>query len=222
VSNEAEAVVLLHGMGRSWLSMALLGHRLKRMGYETRLFGYSPRKATLDELSRDLREFIEDRVAAPVYHLVGHSLGNIIIRNGFRGSYRPELRRIVMLAPPNGPASLASSLRENRLYRWWTGDSGQKLADIEFYRALPVPSVEFGVIAGDRGHGVGFDEPNDGVVRVANTKLAGMKDWTVVHHTHTLIMLAQDTAELCARFLEQGEFGQVSEEMPSQAGSPTI
>jgi triacylglycerol lipase len=195
VSHEAEAVVLLHGMGRSWLSMALLGHRLKRMGYETRLFGYSPRKATLDELSRDLREFIEDRVAAPVYHLVGHSLGNIIIRNGFRGSYRPELRRIVMLAPPNGPASLASSLRENRLYRGWTGDSG---------------------------HGVGFDEPNDGVVRVANTKLAGMKDWTVVHHTHTLIMLAQDTAELCARFLEQGEFGQVSEEMPSQAGSPTI
>ena len=29
-----EAVVLLHGMGRSWISMALLGLRFKRAGYE--------------------------------------------------------------------------------------------------------------------------------------------------------------------------------------------
>lgn len=204
--DDNEAVVLLHGMGRSWVSMSLLGRRLHRQGFEVHLFGYSPRLPTLDDLSRSLQSFIEQRVEAPVYHLIGHSLGNIIVRNGFHFRYRPTLVRIVMLAPPNGPAALASSLRDNRLYRWWTGDSGQKLGDVEFYRELPVPSVEFGIIAGDRGHRIGFDEPNDGVVRVDNTRLAGMSDWLVVHHTHTLIMLARDTSEYCLRFLRTGRF----------------
>jgi triacylglycerol lipase len=201
-----EAVVLLHGMGRSWVSMALLGHRLSRHGYEVHLFGYSPRRPTLDQLSLELQRFIEERVEAETYHLIGHSLGNIIVRNGFRFRYRPSLSRIVMLAPPNGPAALASSLRENRLYRWWTGDSGQKLGDVEFYRTLPVPTVAFGVIAGDRGHRLGFEEPNDGVVRVENTRLDGMRDWLVLHHTHTFIMLSADTADHCLRFLRGGRF----------------
>jgi triacylglycerol lipase len=201
-----EAVVLLHGMGRSWISMALLGHRLKRRGYEAHLFGYHPRRPTLDELSHELRSFVEERVRARVYHFIGHSLGNIIVRNGFREGFRAELGRMVMLAPPNRPAKLASNLRENRLFQLWTGDSGQKLSDPEFYRTLPVPPVEFGVIVGDRGHRIGFDEPNDGVVSVEGAKLEGMSDFIVLRHTHTLIMMASDTAELCRRFLENGTF----------------
>ncbi len=209
--SEKEAVVLLHGMGRSWVSMALLGSRMSRAGYEVHLFGYSPRRPTLVELSRSLQGFIEECVEAPAYHLIGHSLGNIIVRNGFHFRYRPVLSRIVMIAPPNGPAALASSLRENRLYRWWTGDSGQRLADEEFYRTLPVPTVEFGIIAGDRGHRIGFEDPNDGVVRVANTRLEGMSDWIALHHTHTLITLARDTSEHCLTFLRTGRFRNASE-----------
>jgi hypothetical protein len=211
-----EAIVLLHGMGRSRVSMALLGRRLRRRGYEVHLFGYNARGPTLDDLSRTLQGFIEERVAAPAYHLVGHSLGNVIVRNGFRFRYRPTLLRIVMIAPPNGPAVLASRLRDNRLYRWWTGDSGQRVGDVDFYRTLPVPDVEFGIIAGDRGHRVGFDEPNDGVVQVGSTRLEGMRDWIVLHHTHTLIMLARDTSELCLRFLRTGRF----EVSPPEARPP--
>jgi hypothetical protein len=201
-----EAVVLLHGMGRSWVSMALLGHRLRRRGYETHLFGYHPRRPTLDELSSGLRLFVDERVRTDVYHFIGHSLGNIIVRHGFRAGFRPGLGRVVMLAPPNRPSRLAANLRDNRVFRFWTGDSGQKLADPEFYRTLPVPSVEFGVIVGDRGHRIGFEEPNDGVVSVEGAKLEGMSDFVVLHHTHTLIMMASDTAELCHRFLELGRF----------------
>ena len=197
-------------MGRSWISMTLLSHRLKRRGYQTHLFGYHPRRPTLDELSRALRSFVDKRVRARVYHFIGHSLGNVIVRHGFREGFRPGLGRIVMLAPPNRPARLAGSFRENRLFRFWTGDAGQKLADDEFYRTLPVPPVEFGVIAGDRGHHIGFDEPNDGVVSVEGAKLEGMSDFIVLHHTHTLIMMASDTADLCQRFLETGTFSQAS------------
>ena len=122
----SKAVVLLHGMGRSWVSMALLGHRLKRAGYEIHLFRYSPRRATLDELSRGLQTLIEEKVEARSYHLIGHSLGNIIVRHGFRQNYRSGLERIVMLAPPNGPAALASSLRHNRLYPMVDGGQRSK------------------------------------------------------------------------------------------------
>lgn len=203
---DVEAVVLLHGMGRSWLSMALLGHRLSRDGYEVHLFGYSSRQASLDELTRALKRTIIEKVQTSKYHLVGHSLGNIIVRNGFAGGYRQGLGRVVMLAPPNGPAALASRLRYSRLYRFWTGDSGQKLADESFYRTLATPTVPFGIIAGDKGHRLTFDEPNDGVVRVANTRLAGMTDWIVVHHTHTFIMLAADTHAYALHFLRHGRF----------------
>ena len=201
-----EAVVLLHGMGRSWMSMSVLGLRFRREGYEVHLFGYSPRKSTLDELTSNLRRLVEQEVEAPAYHFIGHSLGNIIVRNGFRGGYREGLRRIVMLAPPNGPAALASTLRHWRVYRWLTGDSGQKLADEDFYRELPIPPVEFGVIAGNHGHRLGFRDPNDGVVRVANTRLDGMRDWVEVDRTHTFIMFSTDTYELCLRFLASGSF----------------
>lgn len=203
-----EAVVLLHGMGRSWISMALLGLRLRRRGYETHLFGYRPRRPSVDDLSWSLQAFVEKRVRTPVYHFIGHSLGNIIVRNGFRQGFRPGLRRMVMLAPPNHPAKLAGELRDNRVFRFWTGDSGQRLADPEFYRTLPVPPIEFGVIAGNRGHRLGFEESNDGVVAVESTKLEGMKDFIVLHHTHTFIMMANDTAELCHRFLQRGSFKQ--------------
>jgi hypothetical protein len=216
---QREAVVLLHGMGRSWISMALLAHRLKRRGYETHLFGYWPRRPTLDDLSKALRSFVAERVRTPVYHFIGHSLGNVIVRHGFHEGFPPGLGRIVMLSPPNRPARLAGNLRENPLFRFWTGDSGQKLGDAEFYRTLPVPPVEFGVIVGDRGHHFGFDEPNDGVVSVAGAKLEGMADFVVLHHTHTLIMMARDTAELCHRFLKSGRFGSERYSAESVAGA---
>ena len=201
-----ESVVLLHGMGRTTFSMRLLAGRFERAGFATYVFGYSAREESLEELTVRLQEFVESNVTRPSYHLVGHSLGNIVIRNGFAQGYPTGLKRIVMIAPPNGPTDLAQVLKSYAVYRWWTGDSGQKLADEDFYASLPVPDVEFGIIAGDKGQRLSFDEPNDGVVRVANTKLDGMQDWALVHRTHTFIMTASDTFELSLRFIETGSF----------------
>jgi hypothetical protein len=186
--------------------MAILAWRFEREGYRAYNFPYSQRIASLDDLSESLRLFIEERVETPVYHLIGHSLGNIIIRNGFKKAYPAGLQRIVMIAPPNRSAELAQLFEDNPVYRWVTGDSGQKLADPSFYEELPVPTVEFGVIAGSISYGIGFEGPNDGVIKVENTKLSGMADWIVLDHTHTFIMNAQDTFEHSRSFLETGTF----------------
>lgn len=201
---ERETVVVLHGMGRTRASMLVLVLRFKRAGYETLNFPYGQKESSLEDISLALAAFLEKNVKTPRYHLIGHSLGNVIIRHALRKTVRPGLGRIVMLAPPNRPARLAKLLKDNRLYRWLMGDSGQKLSEEEFYRTLPAPPVEFAVIAGDKGQRLTFEGPNDGIVDVEGTKLDGMKASAVVHHTHTLLMNAKDTFELCKRFLEQG------------------
>jgi hypothetical protein len=202
-----ETVVLLHGQGRTRASLWLLGERLKSAGYKTLNLGYSGTRNSLAAITKNLKSEIAASVDTPVYHLVGHSLGNIIIRNGFKRGYPPGLGRIVMLAPPNRPAEMAQALRHFKLYQLLTGEAGEKLADEEFYRTLPVPTVPFAVIAGDKSHTGVLEEPNDGVITVASTKLPGMADWTQVHHTHTFLMNSGDTFQLVLRFLQTGSFG---------------
>ena len=201
-----ETVVLLHGQGRSRLSMVVLGKRFRSAGYQTLNFPYNQTIDSLDEISDQLIEFIGKKVKTINYHLIGHSLGNVIIRNAFRKKFPDGLGRIVMLAPPNQPAHLAKLLNKNPVYRIFTGDSGQKLSEDEFYRDLPVPTVPFGVIAGDKGQSLTFSEPNDAVVTVESTKLDGMADWILLHHGHTFIMNCKDTFEHSLRFIEQGRF----------------
>lgn len=201
-----ETVVLLHGLGRSRLSLLWLQLRLRRVGYRTLNFGYSPVWTSLDGISQNLIHYVQERVRTPVYHFLGHSLGNIIVRNGFKWGYPPGLRRVVMLAPPNQLPLLARRLRGNWVYRLLAGDSGQKLASEGFYRSLPIPTVEFGVIAANCGLSFYFGEPNDGILTVESTKLEGMKDWILVPHTHTFLMNGRDTFEYTVRFLQKGRF----------------
>ena len=205
-------IVLLHGQGRTRLSMVFLGKRLRSAGYQTLNFPYNQTICSLDEISGQLVEFIGQKVKTSDYHLIGHSLGNVIIRNAFRKDYPAGLGKIVMLAPPNQPAHLAKRLKKNLIYRVFTGDSGQKLSEEKFYRDLPVPTVPFGVIAGDKGQSLTFSEPNDGLVSVESTKLDGMADWILLHHGHTFIMNCKDTFDHCQHFIEHGRFKQSESE----------
>ena len=188
--------------------MMILSRRFRSAGYQTVNFPYNQTIDSLDEISDQLIGFIGKKVKTTNYHLVGHSLGNVIIRNAFRKEYPAGLGKIVMLAPPNQPAHLAKLLKKNLIYLWITGDSGKKLSEEAFYRDLPVPTVRFGIIAGDKGQSLTFSEPNDGMVSIESTKLDGMADWLLLHHGHTFIMNCRDTFEQCRRFIERGSFKQ--------------
>lgn len=202
-----ETVVLLHGMGRSRASMLVLAERLQQAGYETANFPYRTAGVTLDDITKDLRTFVDTKVATKRYHIVTHSLGGVIVRNAFKDEgLSAGLGRIVMLAPPNRPAEMARIFKSNIVYKWITGETGHKLGEEEFYATLPVPPVEFGIIAGTRGQKISFDEPNDGIVTVSGTRLDGMKDHIELRHTHTLIMNSRDTAEQAVAFLRTGCF----------------
>ncbi len=205
-SNSKEFVVLIHGQGRSRTSFLVLQKRLDNAGYATLNFPYNSSAENLDTITDQLHSFIRQKVTTSHYHLVGHSLGNVIIRHGFKSSYRNGLKRIVMLAPPNHPSQLAQQWRDHKWYKMLFSDAGQKLASPEFYRRLPVPTVEFAVIAGNKAHTPFLDEPSDGVVTVENTKLSSMNDFAIVPCTHTFIMNHTKAYSLILSFLEHGAF----------------
>jgi len=208
-SQQAETVILVHGLGRTRASMAILAGRLSNAGYSTATFAYTAaRGGRIEEIVEEFLAFVAANHGSGRYHLVGHSLGNVLIRAGFRTGYPPGLGRIVMLAPPNQPPQLARMLKDLPPYRLWAAESGQSLADEAFYRELPLPQVEFGVIAGNIGQSLTFNEPNDGILTVEGTKLVGMTDWRVLRHTHTFIMNGVDTAVYCIRFLQEGTFSE--------------
>jgi len=204
---QAETVVLIHGMGRTQWSMRVLGWRLERVGYRVRYYAYPTPSDSLRSVSQGLVDAIRANADGLPYHLVAHSLGNVILRDAFQIGYPEGLSRVVMLAPPNRPAALARRLADNPLYRRATGEPGQLLADPEFYSSLPVPTVRFGVIAGTRPILPLFNEPNDGIVAVSSTRLEGMADWSTVDQTHTLLMNSDETFRLVRRFLEEDRYG---------------
>lgn len=205
--NPQETVVLVHGLGRSRLSLLPLARRLRDVGFATINVPYTPTFHRFETLVALFHDYLVKELRTERYHLVGHSLGNMLIRARFAQGYPAELGYIVMLAPPNHPPRLARKLRSFPPFRLWAGDSGQQLASQAFYDALPTPTVPFGVIAGSKGQPFTFSEPNDGIVTVESTRLAGMKEHLVVPHTHTFMMNSPAVAEATIHFLQHGNFG---------------
>lgn len=117
-----------------------------------------------------------------------------------------------MLAPPNHGSEIIDRLRAHFFSRNFLGLSRLELgtgAD-DVPGKLGPANFECGVIAGDRSinpflsallHG-----PNDGKVTVESAKLEGMRDFLVLHSTHTWLMWRSQTLFQTLSFLESGHF----------------
>lgn len=204
-------VFLIHGMGRSPRSLLPFSRALQDAGHAPLLFGYRVRSASFDAIGQAFLAFVRRTMASepaapspPPYAIVGHSLGNVITRH-ISPALPPGWTRFVMLAPPNQPANLAQKLRHQFVFRHLTGSAGQALGDADFYARLPVPPVATLVFAGALG-GWGRllprqDTASDGVVSVAETRLAGAFH-RVVPALHTFIMDHPTVRSETLRFLQ--------------------
>lgn len=195
--DQRELVVLVHGMGRSRLSMFMMGRSLERAGYRVVNWGYPLQTPHVAELGERLAaEVKEQRGAAPRVHFVTHSLGSIIVRWTLAHDPPPAPGRVVMMAPPNQGSAAA-----DRYARWvgWLLPPIRELttdpASTARSLALP-PGAEVGVIAGAR----------DGKVSIAESHLEGERDHVVVSSRHTFIMNRRDVRRLVHRFLATGSF----------------
>src|SRR5512143_1853227 len=118
-------LVLIHGMGRTPLSMMRLARRLRRAGHHPVLFGYSPTFETLQGATTRLVELINRRMDTGHYALVGHSLGTVLIRTALArlGSGTPAAS--FFLAPPVVACRAAKFFSRFWPYKVATGERGR-------------------------------------------------------------------------------------------------
>jgi len=208
-----DCVILIHGLGRTPLSMMRLEWTLKRAGYDVVNLRYPSRRFTVKQLAD---EYLDKAVAAHGQagriHFITHSLGGIVLRDYLARQEMTNLGRAVMLAPPNHGSELADRLKQSALGRWILGPAGCQLGTGPQGLSDQLGPARFplGVIAADsafyRRFSRLFPGPNDGKVSVQSARLDGMADFLEVPGGHTWIMWRGDVALQILAFLEQGHF----------------
>jgi triacylglycerol lipase len=210
-----DCVVLLHGMGRTTVSMKRLEWSLASRGYQVVNLSYPSTRLPVQRLAREhLAPAVQRIEVGPGgrVHFVTHSLGGIVLRQYLAENELTNLGRVVMLGPPNRGSEAADRLKNNPLYQWLTGPSGQQLGtrSDDLPRQLGPVTPELGVIAGDRSFNPFFSRllrgPDDGKVSVASTRVEGMSDFVVMHTSHTWLTCRQSVLEQVISFLETGRF----------------
>lgn len=199
-------VLLVHGIwnARHWL--APLALRLRAAGLQPELFGYASvlgdPVAAGDRLIARLR-------ASPVDGIVGHSLGGLVALEALRRAPDLPVRRVVCLGSPLRGSRVAGAIVGRRPLHLALGGSRELLET-----GCPdwTGAAQVGVVAGSRGQGVGrwfvdMDQPSDGTVLLAETRLPGIADHCVVPCSHTGLVLSAEAAARTARFLRDGRFG---------------
>lgn len=211
----SDHVILLHGLARTKRSMSKLETRLKTEGFRVSNVGYPSREKTVKVLAESvIPAAVEQcrRMGASRIHFVTHSLGGILVRYYLEHRSIPELGRVVMLSPPNGGSELVDTFKNNFFFKWLNGPAGQELGTDanSVPRTLGPVDFDVGIITGDRS--VNFilsriiPGDDDGKVSVENAQADGMKDFIVIHASHTFIMRNSRAINQVVAFLRSGHF----------------
>ena len=96
---QQEAVILAHGMWMGGWAMQGLRLLLSRRGYAACAFSYRSLAQGLDEHARLLAVRMAE-VRQPLVHLVGHSLGGLVILRYLRNYGEERIGRIVLMGTP--------------------------------------------------------------------------------------------------------------------------
>ncbi|WP_018934704.1 alpha/beta fold hydrolase [Thioalkalivibrio sp. ALJ24] len=201
-------VVTLHGWHMTGVEMALLRRRLRAAGYRVRAFRYPSRRAAPEEVARALAAWLET-LPDDMVHLVGHSLGGVILRHLFTVAPVQRPGRVVMLGSPLQGSRVAARLASGRAGRWWLG----RALDRGLLGGSPVlRGRQVGMIAGTRGRFPGpllaeLPEPHDGLVAVEETRGPEVSRHLQAPVNHMGLILSDPVARAVAHFLEHGEFG---------------
>lgn len=210
-----ELVVLIHGLGRTDLSMLRLEAELTERGYAVVNVDYPSTERGIESLAtEELAPKIERCCGgtSKKVHFVTHSMGGIVLRYYLAEHEMKNLGRVVMLSPPNQGSEVADWVAENDLLQRLLGPSAEQLGTgpESVPNQLGPVNFEVGIIAGNRTLNPIFSRmipgADDGKVSVERAKVEGMNDFIVVPHSHTYIMMSDDVIEQVAHFLAHGEF----------------
>lgn len=205
-----DAVVLVHGLWMTGAELLWLRRRLAgEFDLAPTIFRYRTTREPIDVVVDRLRGVIE-RCDAQTVHLVGHSLGGLVVLRLFERHPQVVCGRTVLLGSPVNGSRAARTLDRVPI--------GSRLLGSQTSRALLEAleqgcdaAREIGVIAGSQSLGLGrllarFDEPNDGTVAVAETELRNARDRLVLPVSHLGMLISPRVAREIGTFLRHGRF----------------
>lgn len=208
----------MHGLWLTGAESFLLRRRLGALGWRLHVLPYSSLTESPQRVARRGARYarlIARRTSLPV-HLVGHSLGGLIIYRMFeQGMLAPDefggdLCRVVFLGTPSCGTASGRALGALRFGRQMLGVAGATELLDQRERRWTFPA-QLGVIAGSSGHGLGrllarLEAPHDGTVEVRETRLPGMTAHCVLPVSHTGMLVSPEVARQVATFLDSGRF----------------
>ncbi len=199
-------VILAHGLWVPGLVMKPLAARLEASGMRCHTFDYMGRARPLEAHAERLARFA--RAVGPA-HFVGHSLGGLVILHALGSDRGLEAGRVVLLGTPARGCLAGRRLAQHPFGRWFLGESsilwGEGRAS-RWERREPL-----GVVAGTVALGLGrlfgaLPGPNDGVVTVEETTVAGMSERVALPLGHSQMLFSARAAALVDAFLKEGRF----------------
>jgi hypothetical protein len=185
-------VVLIHGLGRTPLSLMNLERRLRQQGWSTEQFGYAAFLESYDQIVERLRPRLQALSLRGAYSIVAHSLGGLLTRSALAPATFANPAQVVMLGTPNRPPRLAAFAWKLPLFQWFAGQCGGNLANPAFFQQLPGLQSPYTIIAGTAGPR-GFlspfgEEVNDGIVALSETALSDQDPLVQLPVNHTFMM----------------------------------
>jgi pimeloyl-ACP methyl ester carboxylesterase len=207
-----ELVILLHGLGRGKSIMEPLKERLENAGFATavgdyRSIGRTPGEIIAD-VSAQITAFRADTMQT--VHLVGHSLGGLLIRAYLDSITIPHLGRVVLIGSPSKGTPIVDYFRDSWIMKL-AGPAASSLGtdSNSFPRTLRPPYYPVGIIAGISStfNNDGFiPGEDDGIVPVESTRIEGMTDFITVNVSHSSMPKDEDVGKQVIEFLLKGKF----------------
>lgn len=218
MDNKKPLVILIHGLHQRSFIMRPLAKKLQASGYRTFELDYRSLAESVEHHSRRLDTWLTANHSPhdPI-HMVGHSLGGLVIRDFIHRYPKWKIDRCVTLGTPHVGSISANYVKQ--LISPLVGLAYKNGLDGSI---APLPDdICLGVIAGNSPYGLGqiflsyhkrkVNLPkshcdHDGTVYVFETKLPNATDHIVMPVSHTGMLVNEKVAKQTAYFLAHGEF----------------
>jgi pimeloyl-ACP methyl ester carboxylesterase len=189
--------------------MRSLAKRLRQAGYQPHRYSYATISDSFQQQIGRLESVVGQTAPDSPLHLVGHSLGGLVILAALQRNPHWQVKRVVLLGTP-----LNGSHTAQRLASWPGGRTligGSWPLPLQIGHTKQTTHVPIGMVAGNSGLGMGrvlggLPQPHDGTVSVAETRHPLLTDHIDLPVSHTSMLWSAPVADACIDFLRAERF----------------